>query len=93
MHRKDVKKILPQEQPNSSLQQQTKCCHFGEFCFEAYTVADGMPEGKQIPLNCLCFPRTPYISAEEKLNLLSLSPFQLYLRSLVPMRLSDVTTG
>lgn len=76
------KKILPQEQPNSSLQQQTKCCHFGEFCFEAYTTADGMPEGRQISLNCLCFPTTPYISAEEKFNLLPPSPFQLYLCSL-----------
>lgn len=42
----------------------------------------GMPEGRQVSLNCLCFPNTPYISAEEKLNFVSPSPFKLCLGSL-----------
>lgn len=93
MLKKKKQKTFPQEQPRSSVQQQTKCCHFGELCFEASTRADGTPEGRQISLNCLCFPRTPTFQREKNWNSFPCPFSNCVCAPWLPARLSDVTTG
>lgn len=90
---KDVKKRLPEEQPGSSVQQQTKRCHFGELCFAAATRADGTPEGRQISLNCLRFPRTPTFQREKNWSSFPCPLSNCVCAPWLPARLSDVTTG